>query len=49
MEGMGFPDGSVVKNQPASARRRGFYPWSGKLPQAAEQLSLRTTTVEPAL
>ena len=27
----------------------GFEPWSGKIPRAAEQLSLCTTTTEPAL
>ena len=31
---MGFPDGSVVKNPPASAggERLGFSPWVGKFP-----------------
>ena len=27
-------------------RRGGFDPWSGKIPHAAEQLSLRAATVE---
>ena len=32
---MGFPDGAVVKNLPASAgdaRKLGFDPWVGKIP-----------------
>ena len=28
---------------------RGFEPWSGKIPRAAEQLSPCATTTEPAL
>ena len=27
-----YPDGSVVKNPPANARRCGFDPWVGKIP-----------------
>ena len=30
-------------------RRHGYDPWSGKIPQATQQLSPRTTTTEPAL
>ena len=45
----GFPSGPVVKNPPANAGDQGFNPWSGKIPRAAEQLSLCTTTTEPAL
>ena len=30
-------------------RGHGFEPWSGKIPHATEQLSLCTTTTEPAL
>ena len=41
-----FPGGAVVKNLPANARGHGFQPWSGKIPHAAEQLSLCTTTTE---
>ena len=41
-----FPGGPVVKNPPANA---GFGSWSGKIPHAAEQLSLCATTTEPAL
>ena len=41
-----FPGGAVVKNLPAGA---GFEPWSGKLPYATEQLSLRATATEPVL
>ena len=40
---------TVVKNPPANAGDQGFNPWSGKIPRAAEQLSLCTTTTEPAL
>ena len=44
----GFPGGSVVKNSPASqCRRHKFDPWSRKIPQAEEQLSPCSTTVEP--
>ena len=43
-----FPGGAVVKNPPANAGRgHGFEPWSGKIPQAAEQLSPCATTTEP--
>ena len=43
-----FPGGAVVKNTPANAGRgHGFEPWSGKIPQAAEQLSPCATTTEP--
>ena len=31
-----FPDGSVVKNQPANAGDNGFSPWSKKIPHVAE-------------
>ena len=31
------------------ARRHGFDPWSGKIPHAAEQLSLGATTTKPVL
>ena len=44
-----FPGISVVKNQPASARGHGFNPWSGKISQAAEQLSPCSTTIEREL
>ena len=39
---MDFPRGPVVKNLPASTGGHGFKLWSGKIPQAAEQLSLCT-------
>ena len=45
---LGFPGGSVVKNLPASAGHM-FNPWSRKIPNASEQLSLCTTTTEPVL
>ena len=44
-----FPGGTVVKNPPANAGDTGSIPWSGKIPHAAEQLSLCATTTEPAL
>ena len=40
----GFPGGAVVTFQ---RRGHGFEPWSGKIPHAAEQLSLCATTTEP--
>ena len=43
-----FPGGAVVKNLPASAGGHRSDPRSGKIPHAAEQLSPRTTTTEPA-
>ena len=39
-----FPSGPVVKNPSANAD--GLRPWSGKIPQAAEQLSPCATTTE---
>ena len=42
-----FPSGPVVKNPSANAD--GLRPWSGKIPQAAEQLSPCATTAEPSL
>ena len=45
-----FPCGAVVKNPPANAGDTGSSPGRGtKIPHAAEQLSLCTTTTEPAL
>ena len=44
-----FPGGAEVKNPPAIAGDNGFEPWSGKIPHATKQLSLCTTTTEPAL
>ena len=42
------PGGPVVKNLPAHTEGVGFLPpRSGKIPRAAEQLSLRATTAEP--
>ena len=35
------------KKSACQCRRHGFDPWSGKIPQAAEQLSLCATTTEP--
>ena len=46
----GFPGGSLVKNPGAcQCMRRGFDPWSGKIPHSTEQLSSCTTTIEPVL
>ena len=39
----------MVENPPANAGGHGFDPWSGKIPHAAEQLSLCATTAEPVL
>ena len=45
-----FPGGTVVRNPPANARdMTDFDPWSGKIPQATEQLSPCATTTEPVL
>ena len=44
-----FPGGTVVENPPANAGNTSSSPGSGKIPHAAEQLSLCTTTIEPAL
>jgi len=44
----GFPGGSVVKNPPANAGDMGLNPGLG-IQHAAEQLSPRTTTIEPVL
>ena len=49
-ENRGFPGGAVVKNPPANAGGTGSSPaGSGKIPHAAEQLSLCTKTTDPAL
>ena len=37
------------KESACQCRGHGFEPWSGKIPHAAEQLSLCATTTEPAL
>ena len=43
-----FPDGPVVKNLPSKAGGADSTPgWGTKVPRAAEQLSMRTTTGEP--
>ena len=44
----GFPGSSVAKNLPANAGDTGSILDPGD-PTAAEQLSLRTTTIEPVL
>ena len=48
-KGPGFPGGSVGKNLPHQCRRPGFDPWSGKIPNAEEQLSSYATTIELVL
>ena len=45
----GLPGCTVVKNLPANAGENGFYPRSGKIPQAMEQLSPCITITEPVL
>ena len=42
-----FPGGPVVRNPPANAGGHRFDPWPGKIPHAAGQVGLRTTTTEP--
>ena len=37
------------KESSCQCRSRGFDPWSGRIPQAVEQLSLYTTIIEPVL
>ena len=37
-EELGFPGGAVVGSLPAGAGGRGFEPWSGRIPHAAERL-----------
>ena len=44
----GFPVDSEVKNPPANAGDM-LDPWSGRIPHAAEHLSLCATTPEPVL
>ena len=46
-----FPGGSVVKKKKSvcQCRRHGFELWSGKIPHAAEQLSLSAISIEPVL
>ena len=44
-----FPGGTVVKNPPANAGNMGSSPGLGRSHIATEQLSLCTTTTEPAL
>ena len=37
------------KESAYQCRRREFSPWSGEIPHAVEQLSLRATDIEPVL
>ena len=46
---MGFPGGSVVKNLPANAGDTGLSPGLGRSHMPQSNLSLCTTTTEPAL
>ena len=43
----GTPRWSSVSGSACQYRGHGFNPWSGKIPQAAGQLSPRTTTTDP--
>ena len=43
----GLPQWLSGKESPWQCRRHGFDPWSRKIPQAAGQLSLYTTAIEP--
>ena len=45
----GLPWWLSGKESTCQCRRHGFDPWSGKIPHAVEQLSQRTTTIEPVL
>ena len=45
----GFPVGSVVEQSACQCRKRGFAPWPGKIPHAAEQINPCATTTEPVL
>ena len=45
----GFPVGSVVEQPACQCRKRGFAPWSGKIPHATEQINPCATTTEPVL
>ena len=46
---VGLPWGLTSKESTCQCRRHEFDPWSEKVPQAVEPLSLCTTTVEPVL
>ena len=45
----GFPGASSGKESTCQCQGHGFNPWSGMMPHAREQVSLGTTTTEPAL
>ena len=46
---LGWPWWLSRKESACEGRRLGFDPWSGKIPQAKEQLSLSTTAIKPVL
>ena len=46
---VGLPWWRSGKEPACQCRGHGFKPWSRKIPHAAEQLSLCTTTTKPAL
>ena len=48
MKFFGLPWWFSGKESAYQCKRHGFYPWSRKIPQAAEQISLCATTTEPA-
>ena len=45
----GLPWWLSGKESSCQGRRHGFDPWSGEIPHALEQLSQRTTAIEPVL
>ena len=44
----GFPGALSGKESTCQCQGHGFHPWSGMMPHAVEQVSLCTTTTEPA-
>ena len=47
--GLGLPWGPTSKEFTCQCRRHGYDPWSGYIPHATKQLSLRASTAEPVL
>ena len=43
----GLPWWLIGKESTCQCRKHGFDPWSGKIPQATDQLSPHATTVNP--
>ena len=46
---MGIPSGASGKESAFQSRRHRFDPWTGKIPDAVEQLSQYPATTEPVL